>query len=92
MPPPPADDIAYIRANLEALATKVEEQHRENREAHQGIFKHLDSFDKRLGSIERQPLIVLGEDARGVCRSIITASVMALAAWLAWLWARFHRL
>ena len=92
MPPPPADDIAYIRANLEALATKVEEQHRENREAHQGIFKRLDSFDKRLGSIERQPMIVFGDDFRGICRSFVATALLALSGWLAWLWARFHRL
>jgi hypothetical protein len=85
MSPPPAEDIAYIRGKLESLAAKVEEQHSENREAHQGIFKRLDS-------IERQPMIVFGDDFRGICRSFVVTALLALSGWLAYLWARFHRL
>jgi len=78
MPPSP-DEVAYIQGRLEVVHQQLVEMHRENREDHQTFFQRLDK-------IERQPVIVLGEELQGICRSILGTAVIALIGWALWLY------
>jgi len=87
--PPPAEDIAYLRAKMEALEVAVQLSREEHRQGCEENRSDHTSIVKRLAAIETKPMIVLGDDIIGVCRYVTGVSVIGLMAWLAWLF-RIH--